>query len=379
MERISAVICEFNPFHTGHEALLTHARKSSDVLICVMSGNFTQRSECAIYDKYKRAEVAVRMGADIVAELPFPYSSAGAEFFALGGVEVGCALGAQRFIFGSESGDTDYVSRAADVVESGKLSDLLSTANDNSSGVAALYDNAMKKLGFSLGSNDKLAMHYMLAARRMGAAVSFEAFPRMCDEMRYRSASFLREVIFANGTDGAVDFIPKALHGVYPSKSDVLPLRLTELEYIYFRMTDRDKVACCFEGEGGVRERLFASAALAHGHSEFFARAATKRYTDSRLRRAALYELLAVSRECVATPPALTLLLASSSVGRRYLSSIRRKTEIEILTKPSAMPVGERAKAQAYLMRRADELYSLCLCDERPAGDFLRRFPYVGE
>lgn len=378
MERVSAIICEFNPLHSGHAALLEHAREVSDVLICVMSGNFTQRSECAIFDKYRRAEAAVRMGADLVAELPFPYSSASGEFFALGGVTVGAALGARHFIFGSERGDTDYVTRAADAVESESFSACLAECEDMSSGAAARHAMAMSSLGFELSSNDKLAVQYVLAARRLGVDVSFEAFLRMCERTRYRSATCLREMIFEGGTAAAAGYIPQEILGVYPTHSDVLPTRLAEIEYIHYRTSDRGQAPAYLDGEGGVRERLLSSAAASSGHGELFARAATKRYTDSRLRRAALYELLGVRREDVSAPPTLSVLLASSAVGRRYLSSVRRTMSIELLTKPSAVPSGERAREAASLMRRADELYTLCLREGRPAGEFLRRVPYVG-
>lgn len=379
MKRVSAVICELNPLHSGHEALLSHASEVSDVLICVMSGNFTQRSECALYDKYKRAEAAVRLGADIVAELPFPYSSAGAEFFALGGVAVGVALGCEHFIFGSESADTNLVSRAADAAESDEFAQLLSPYLKGTDGAAAAHDEVMRRLGFALGSNDKLAMHYMLAARKIGAEVSFEAFGRMCEPGRYKSASELRKMIFDGDFDGALCFIPRALHGVYPHEPDILPDRLAELEYIHYRMRPRsgDGEHACFEGEGGVSQRLWRSAYEACGHRELFARAATKRYTDSRLRRAALYELLCVRREDVTSPPVLTQLLAASRRGREYLASKRRAVGIRILTKPSVVLESESEKCAAELMRRADELYLLCMRRQAVGGEFLRRSPYI--
>ena len=92
---IAAIIAEYNPFHNGHEYMIQKVKKNTgaDYIIAVMSGNFTQRSECAIYDKYKRTEAALRVGADLVLEIPFPWCSAGAEFFAFGAVSIGAAVG----------------------------------------------------------------------------------------------------------------------------------------------------------------------------------------------------------------------------------------------------------------------------------------------
>ena len=378
MDRISAVICEFNPFHKGHEALLSHASAVSDVIICVMSGNFTQRSECAVYDKYTRAKAAVLMGADLVLELPFPYASAGGETFAFGGVSVGGAVGASRFIFGSESGDTEYVKAASALLDSDELSCLLESMNDPADGAAVRHDRAMTSLGFSLGANDKLGAQYIRAARRANLDVSFEAFRRMCDPACYRSATEIRRLVFENGLSAVRDFIPESLHGVYPERSGVIEDKLAEIEYNYFRLHAPTKDEGFFECDGGVFERLRNGAASSRGHEEFFAKAATKRYTDSRLRRSALFALLGVKRENVLSPPAVTVLLGASEKGRKYLGVIRKNSKIKIITKPSddtgcSMVSG----AQLNIMRRGDELYSLCLWEKVPAGEFLRRGPYI--
>jgi len=81
---ISSVICEFNPFHNGHAYLLSRAKEESDAVICVMSGNFVQRGDLAIFDKYKRAEFALKNGADLVINLPVGWSMSSAENFAIG-------------------------------------------------------------------------------------------------------------------------------------------------------------------------------------------------------------------------------------------------------------------------------------------------------
>ena len=80
------VVCEYNPFHNGHDYHLRESRLRSgtDGVVCVMSGDFVQRGEAAIYSKYARAEAACRGGADVVFELPLPWSLASAEGFARG-------------------------------------------------------------------------------------------------------------------------------------------------------------------------------------------------------------------------------------------------------------------------------------------------------
>jgi len=377
MKGTSAVICEFNPLHSGHEALLKHAASVSDTLVCVMSGNFTQRSECAVFDKYKRAEAAVRMGADVVLELPFPYSSAGAEFFAFGGVSVGYLAGAEHFIFGSESGDTDYVKGAHDAIKSAEFAELLSSVAEAADGAAVRYDRAMSHFGYTLGANDKLGTFYMAAAEKLGANVTFEAYLRMCDTEHYRSATELRRIIFEKGSAAASPFIPEPLLDVYTAEAQIEKDKLSEIIYNYYRLRGETD-AVFFEGEGGVDARLRKAAAEAAGHGEFFAKAATKRYTDSRLRRAALFALLGIRKGDVMRTPSVTVLLGASEKGREYLSAQRKEPGIKILTKPSdSTVITDEGVRQLSLMRRADELYALCLREKVPAGEYLRKRPYI--
>ena len=103
---VTGIICEFNPFHKGHQYLLRRAREhGAETVVCAMSGNFVQRGDFAVADKFARAEMAVRCGADLVLELPTPWAMAGAETFARGGVELLAKAGCDTLAFGSECGD----------------------------------------------------------------------------------------------------------------------------------------------------------------------------------------------------------------------------------------------------------------------------------
>ena len=100
MIKITGIIAEFNPFHNGHKHLLTQAQ---GLKIVVMSGNWVQRGEPAIFDKWIRAKMALENGADIVVELPTQISVQSADFFARGAVDILAELGCETLIFGSET------------------------------------------------------------------------------------------------------------------------------------------------------------------------------------------------------------------------------------------------------------------------------------
>ena len=115
--RICGVICEYNPFHRGHEKQLRQIRAAlgeDTAVVCLMSGNFVQRGEPAVFDKRVRAQAAVLAGANLVLELPITKALSSAEGFARGGVEIFSRLGAvDTLAFGCESGNADALLAAA--------------------------------------------------------------------------------------------------------------------------------------------------------------------------------------------------------------------------------------------------------------------------
>ena len=98
--KTAGILCEFNPFHNGHEALICHARQTHEAVVCVMSGNLVQRGDIAVFDRFTRTEMALLCGADLVVELPVGWSMAGAEQFALGGMSLLCDCGVDSVLTG---------------------------------------------------------------------------------------------------------------------------------------------------------------------------------------------------------------------------------------------------------------------------------------
>ena len=116
--KITGIIAEYNPFHNGHAYQIAKIKEEtdSDYVIVAMSGDFVQRGEPAITDKYERARMALSCGADLVLELPICYAASSAEFFAKGSVALFDKLGVTtNLCFGSECGNIDTLSRIAEI------------------------------------------------------------------------------------------------------------------------------------------------------------------------------------------------------------------------------------------------------------------------
>ncbi len=344
-----------------------------------MSGNFTQRGECATYDKYARAEAALRCGADLVLELPFPWSSAGAEFFALGGVSVALGAGAAGFVYGSESGDASVAGHVSLARSTDEYRAVLDRFDGDSVGAAAAHAAALKKMGLDPGPNDKLASFYMDAARNMGFPADFRAVKRIpTDSGRHVSASDIRRLIRSGGREEPERLIaPEALPAY--QKEGVLSgnvRKLDEIIFTYFRLFAPETAEGVFDAGGGVYERLCRAARDAGSGEEFFRLAANKKYTNARLRRAALFSVLGVGRKDVSALPEFTFLLAAGEKGRKILSEM--DGNLCVLTKPSdASGLDGTAKRQYGLSCRADELFAACCDPAVPAGEFLKRTPYI--
>ena len=173
--KVAGIVAEFNPFHTGHAYIIEEARRMTgcDYVIVVMSGNFVQRGEPAIADKFTRTRMALQCGADVVIELPAISASAAAADFARTAVSLLLHTGVvTHLVFGSESGQIQPLSQIADILyeepESFKMM-LRSHQRDGLSFPAAraqALKNTFSTISFLDTPNDILAVEYLIALKR---------------------------------------------------------------------------------------------------------------------------------------------------------------------------------------------------------------------
>ena len=119
---IIGIVCEYNPFHKGHAWQIQAGRAAlgeDSAVVCVMSGDYVQPGEAAVFSKFARAEAACRCGADLVFELPLPWALSSAEGFARGAVAILAATGVvDTLSFGSECGDVAALDSLAQCLDS---------------------------------------------------------------------------------------------------------------------------------------------------------------------------------------------------------------------------------------------------------------------
>ena len=178
--KTAAIICEYNPFHNGHKYHIeqTRLQHGATHIVCVMSGNFTQRGDVALADKYARARAALMGGADLVVELPTPFALSSAEHFAMGACRIADSLGCVDMLsFGSECGDVSVLEEAAGAVEYAVQTDeFFSLMRKGASYPAALKQTVEKNYTSDVVQtltepNNTLAVEYIRALDKLGGMI----------------------------------------------------------------------------------------------------------------------------------------------------------------------------------------------------------------
>ncbi len=318
----AAVICEFNPFHNGHKFLLENIKSSfADETVCVMSGNFVQRGDIAITDKYARAKAALSNGADIVAELPTVYAVSNAQTFAENGIRMAWALNCDMLCFGAESG-IDELTDTVRLLESDEINEKIKRYMDD----GYYYPKAVEAaLGESYSDiirqpNNILAVEYIKACKKYGITpIAVKRKGAAHDDSlthgNIASASKIRELII-NGEDYE-RFTPMRI-------DDPVTLSALESAILYKLKTISEKdLARIADVSEGLENRIIDAARKYNSINEILSATKTKRYTMARLRRIMICALLDITSKLQDTPVPYLRILGIKSGKESIISNAK--------------------------------------------------------
>ena len=377
------IICEYNPFHNGHLHQINEIKRMSDEpIICVMSGNFTQRGEVAVIDKYARAEMAIRAGADLVLELPVPFCLSSAEYFAAAGVYILNSLGVDKLCFGSESANADEIIRVAGIACSGEFKQKCESLSKSEGNAAAYFTLLANEAGLEgILSNDILGIEYAKAIIKNG--YEMQIYPIKREGSAYReisltagefpSASAIRETLQKKDENAICDFVPASTLEILKNSElatlervgggIILSLRLTRPEELDVAISD-----------SGLVNRIISLSQNASSLDSLEREVQTKKYTSAAIRRAMLYIILGIKQSDLDSSPTYTTLLGANERGREYLSAIRKSERmLDIVTKPASA----KECRQLELDKRADALYSMCFENKKSSGFCTTKSPFI--
>ncbi|MGB4464528.1 MAG: nucleotidyltransferase family protein [Eubacteriales bacterium] len=390
MDSFVYIISEYNPFHNGHAYQIAEIRKRRPdaAVVCIMSGNFTQRGDVAIVNRFVRAKIVLAGGADLVLSLPFPWCCASAEYFADAGVSIADRLGPGELCFGSESGDIDELTEVASRLSELEADGFFTTARSRAAAYEKKYGQGSSHL--LRGSNNILAIEYLRAIRRRGAALEPVTIKRIGAEYNNRevsldnfaSATAIRHLLYKKHYSLAEKQMPSGCAQILYSEINecgCASLENASLSLLgILRTMKSDDIKSIAEMGGGVGERIISSAMAAGSLEETLTLAATKQYTNSRLRRAIIYAATGVSPSTLKSEVAYTQILAANAKGLDALRVMKKEGRIEILTKPADhIKMSEVASRQYKLEADADKIYTLAYKKPMPANAFLRISPYI--
>lgn len=361
--KTAGIIAEYNPFHNGHKYHIEETRKLTDAegVIVVMSGHFVQRGEYAICDKWSRAKMAIKGGADLVVELPAVYSCQSAEYFARGAVSILESLKCNYLSFGTEAENTEEIIKIADFLKN-PPDDFKKKLEDNLK-KGASYPKALSD---AIGNdtintpNNVLAIEYLKKIKNM-KPVGVKRQGSLHDEKG--SASDIRAKINAN--ENADNLMPEASTEIFESSLKANRDTFEKLVLYKLRTMPAEQLKNVPDVTEGLENRILQMCHRATTLDQLCDLIKTKRYTMARIRRILNNSLLGITKEDIIKSPEYIRVLGMNKNGMQILSDLRDNTDIPIITKVADAP----KSAMLDIDINATNIYSL-LADNTSMADF---------
>lgn len=381
--KISAIICEYNPFHNGHKYQIEQIYKNGTThIVAIMSGNFTQRGTSSVVSKHIKAEIALKNGCDLVIELPTPYSVANAEKFALGAVFLANSLNCVDFLsFGCENNDLYSLKKVAEISNSSEvikatkelLEQGISFVNARCKAVKMLFGDDLANLIST--PNNILAVEYIKSLSQLNSKITPMPVLRKCCQhnsnfnvKNFASSTLLREMLFKNDKN-IKNFMPKSAYEILNREVEkgFAPAQILNCERAFLaklrrmKPTDFLKIADVAEG---LENKIYKAVQNSVSIEKVYAQIKSKRYTQVRIQRILMSAFLGINKEIFNFLPPYIKILGFNEKGKEILKIAKNKSALPIVTKTSdikKLKNSEAATAFFEIESLAFDLYNLML------------------
>ncbi|MCQ2492801.1 MAG: nucleotidyltransferase [Lachnospiraceae bacterium] len=382
--RISAVICEYNPFHNGHKYQLEEIKKrlKSDYIIAIMSGNFVQRGAPAICDKYARAKAALSY-ADLVIELPTVYATGSAEAFATGAVRILEGLGCvDDLVFGAEDDCLDDFSTLSELLtdEPDEFSTFLKEACKSGLSYPAARQHAVSAyLGTDRfepllrSPNNLLALEYMRAIKRLNASMKPYIIKREGAgyheegiDTNFPSATAIRNKMNEGNNDFS-NIVPSYMNSYLSIDNNrSFPVNTDDFsDLLFYRLEWEHHPEEILDFHPEMYERIKKFAPTAVSFTDLIEKVKTKNFTYTRISRYLLHLILGVKAADYEMSVAYAKVLGFRKDSSPLLKIVKEKSQIPVIQKP--------ARYQEVLSSRESGIYELDLFASRIYYGVIRR------
>lgn len=368
--KVAGIICEYNPFHNGHLYQIEQTRKEATHIVCAMSGNFVQRGDLAIVDKWTRAKIAVLCGADLVVEIPTPWACSSAENFARGGVHLLASIGADILSFGCENPDSRILKKAAEAVDAPMTGELIKAGMSKGltypaalrRAVAELFGNETAKVFDS--PNNTLAVEYIRQSKKLGVSLDFLPIKRSKaqhaeEKLFYSSIASAAALRNFDRTEEIKNYIPDDGYEVLSEleRAGLYPYRTGNAERVllaFLRRMQAEEMIRYVSDENGLAQRLYRASRTADSFDELISNVKVKNVTLAAVRRAVFSCFLKIPCEIAAKLPVYIRILAMNKRGAEIIRNSN-----------CPLPIITRHSQSAALSDFGREIYNLeCSCTD---------------
>lgn len=384
-----AIISEFNPFHNGHAYLVKSCREHGATHItAVMSGNFVQRGEPAIFPKHIRTLTALKNGVDLVIELHLPFAVSNAQQFAENGTSVADAMNCVDCIaFGSECGDITSLNELSSLIISENFQKKLKKQISTGISYPSALTNTMKIINPSLAPlmsepNNILGIEYIKAVYKLGSPIKPVTFKRIGNayndtsaSSEFASAASIRRLIYENKSfkkyvpENSVDILLSEIE-----KGNIASLSENERGFILkLRQMSANDIAAIADVNEGLENRIKTAVMNSTSLEKIIERTKSKRYTYARIRRILLACLLNIKKSYLTEKAPYIRVLGFNSRGAEILSCVKQKSVVPLITKiRKAESLSPAEKAFLALEINAGDIYYTFTKNIKPCGEEYR-------
>lgn len=330
------IICEYNPFHNGH---LYHINKIKEMfpesnIILVMSGNFTQRGDASIINKWDKTEIALKNNIDLVVELPFKFTCQSADLFAYGAVNILNYLKVDYLVFGSESNDIDMLNNIADIQLTNEYDLKVKELTKKGINYATCLSKALEYFGYKdiNSPNDILGISYIRELKRINSNIKPITIKRDNDynskilTNNITSSTSIRENI--KNTD-IKEYVPD---NVYPYLKNKLYFIEDYFPLLKYKILSDDNLDQYIGVDEGIDNKIKKVIYESNTYEELIMNIKSKRYTYSKIKRILLSILIGFYKKDFNKEINYIRVLGFNKNGRKYLNKIKKEIKIPIYT-----------------------------------------------
>ncbi len=356
------IIAEYNPFHNGHKYQIQKIKKdlNPDVIIAIMSGNFVQRGELAIINKWQRTKSALKCGIDMVIELPTYYALSSAEMFAFGGISILDSLNVENIVFGSENGNIDdfyTVTKKLIELEKNHIEGLQQILKQGHSFAKArnilineLYSLNESQKSILTNPNNILGLEYLKSINGLNSKIKPHTIKRYGASYHDTnilsetpSASAIRKFLLTDSNTSDELFttlsksMPKEALNILTNSNTVNTESLYPILKYKLMTSSTNELQTIHDVTEGIENKIINSIPNSNSLKQLIYNCKSKRYAQTRISRILMKILLNIKTEDIGyiknnNRPKYARILGFNNNGINYLNHIKKNCEIEIIT-----------------------------------------------